>query len=336
MVGYESVGSVAAALSALASRRLAACCSRDVAARAHRRLDVLILTLALSLVITGCNAAHTAPTANGRLAVVAAENFWGSIAGQLAGGKAQVQSIIANPAQDPHSYEPTAADARALATASLVIVNGIGYDPWAPRLLAANPVSGRVVLNVGDLFGLKQGENPHRWYDPNEVVAVASAVTADLKKLDPHDSRYYDRRLSAFLNRDLARYHALIEQIRSRYGRVPVGASESIFALLAPALGLRLLTPFGFMKAISEGTEVSAQDTLITERQISARQIKVWVYNAQNATPVVQHLNALARRAGIPITTITETLQPASATFEQWQVAQLERLERALHQATGK
>jgi zinc/manganese transport system substrate-binding protein len=88
------------------------------------------------------------------------------------------------------------------------------------------------------------------------------------------------------------------------------------------------------MKAISEGTEVSAQDTLITERQISARQIKVWVYNAQNATPVVQHLNALARRAGIPITTITETLQPASATFEQWQVAQLERIEQALHQAT--
>jgi zinc/manganese transport system substrate-binding protein len=291
--------------------------------------------LGLSFVSTGCDAAHSARTADGRLAIVAAENFWGSIAGQLGGRKAQVQSIIANPAQDPHAYEPTAADARALATAGLVIVNGVGYDPWAPRLLAAVPVSGRIVLNVGDLFRLREGENPHRWYDPNQVVVVARAITADLKKLDPHNSGYYERRLSAFLTRDLARYHALIEQIRFRYAGLPVGASESIFALQAPALGLRLLTPNSFMTAISEGTDVTAQDTLVTERQISSRQIKVWIYNSQNATPVVEHLNAMARRAGIPIARITETLQPASATFEQWQAAQLERIEQALHRATA-
>ena len=62
----------------------------------------------------------------------------------------------------------------------------------------------------------------------------------------------------------------------------------------------------------------------------------MWVYNSQNATPDVQRVNQLARAAQIPITTITETLSPASATFEQWQVAELRNLQQALHQATGQ
>lgn len=291
--------------------------------------------LALALSACGGGAGATAGT-GGPIRVVAAENFWASIATQLGGSKASTQSIITNPAQDPHSYEPSAADARTLATAQLVIVNGVGYDPWAPKLLDANPVSGRTVLTVGDLFGLKEGDNPHRWYDPADVEAVATAITADLKKLDPRDASYFAHRLTVFENSDLAQYHTLIARIRARYAGVPVGASESIFALQAPSLGLRLLTPASFMKAISEGTEVTAQDTLTTQQQIQSREIKVWVYNSQNATPQIQRLNAMARAAHIPITTITETLQPASATFEEWQVGQLEGLARALHAATGR
>src|SRR6185437_14669693 len=96
--------------------------------------------------------------------VVAAENFWGSIASQLGGGRVQVTSVITSPATDPHDYEPTAVDARTVAGAQMVIENGIGYDPWAAKLAAANPVSGRIVLDVGSLVGIKAGGNPHRWY----------------------------------------------------------------------------------------------------------------------------------------------------------------------------
>ena len=268
--------------------------------------------------------------------MVAAENFWGSIAKQIAGTKANVQSIITNPAQDPHSYEPTANDARTMATSQLAIVNGIGYDPWAPKLLNANPDGARIVLTVGNLFGLREGDNPHRWYDPADVEAVANKIAADLEKLDPQSAAYYARRLHTFETRDLAPYHALIAQIKARYAGVPIGASESIFALQAPALGVDLITPYSFMKAISEGTEVSAQDTITTEQQITSHQIKVWVYNSQNATPQIQHLNALARANHIPIATVTETLSPQTDTFEQWQVAQLQGIERALHEATGR
>jgi zinc/manganese transport system substrate-binding protein len=303
-----------------------------------RRL-LLPALLGLSLIgATACaGGAATAGDGSGSgVRVVAAEDFWGSIAAQLGGAKASVTSIIVDPAQDPHDYEPTPADARALATAQLVVVNGIGYDPWSTKLLAANPESGRVTLTVGDLFGLKEGDNPHRWYDPANVETVANAITAGLKKLDPHDAAYFEQQRAAFETRALAGYHAAISSIRKRYAGVPVGASESIFALLAPALGLRLITPPNFMKAVSEGTDITAQDTITAQRQITQHQIKVWVYNSQNAAPEIQRLNALARQNGIPIATVTETLVPRGASFQQWQTAQLQKLEQALHQATGR
>src|SRR5437016_11554581 len=111
----------------------------------------------------------SAAPARGRLSVVAAENFWGSLAAQLGGDRVRVTSIITKPDTDPHAYEPTPGDGRAVASARYVIYNGIGYDPWAPKVLDANPRSGRAVLNVGDLVGIKPGGNPHRWYSPTEI-----------------------------------------------------------------------------------------------------------------------------------------------------------------------
>jgi zinc/manganese transport system substrate-binding protein len=299
----------------------------------------LVALVALLGLLAGCgstpsSSAHA--SSSGAVQVVAAENFWGSIASQLGGSKASVRSIIVDPGADPHTYEPKAADARTLATARLVIANGVGYDPWAPKLLAANPAPGRQVITVGDLFGLKEGDNPHRWYSPPDVLTVANAITAELKRLDAADAAYFDQQRAAFENQRLARYHQLLATIGSRYAGVPVGASESIFALLAPDLKLGLRTPPSFMKAISEGTEPSAQDTATIQRQLANRQVKVWIYNSQNATPAIQRLNALARSRGIPIATVTETMTPATASFEDWQAAQLEGIARALHQATGR
>ena len=126
-------------------------------------LGLLLVVLSLGGAagkVTGARAARS--EGHGQQQVVAAENFWGSIASQLGGDRVHVTSVITSPATDPHDYEPTAADARTLAGARMVIVNGIGYDPWAGKLLAANPVHGRVVLTVGDLLGIKPGGNPHR------------------------------------------------------------------------------------------------------------------------------------------------------------------------------
>jgi len=288
--------------------------------------------------VAGCGSGGQSGGAagNGRVRVVAAENFWGSIASQLGGGKVQVQSIIVNPNTDPHSYEPTPRDARRMAGAQMAIVNGIGYDEWASRLLGANPSSARAVLDVGGLLGLRTGDNPHQWYSPAHVHAVIDQIVADYDRLRPADAGYFAQQKTAFETSGLARYNGLIAQIRTRYAGVPVGYSESIFQPLGEALGLKLLSPPSFAKAIAEGTEVSAQDKQTVDSQAEKRQIKVWVFNSQNVTPDVQRVNELARAASIPIATVTETLSPASDSFEQWQVAELEGLMRALHEATGR
>jgi len=301
-----------------------------------KRLVALILVASGLVALAGCGSQGAASSGSGKLQVVAAENFWGSIAAQLGGEKVVVRSIIVNPDTDPHSYEPTAGDARTMAGAQLAIVNGIGYDEWASHLLAANPSSGRVVLDVGSRLGLKQGDNPHQWYSPDHVRAVIEEIAADYDKLRPTDASYFAQQKTALETRGMARYKALIEQIRARYAGVPVGYSESIFQPLGEALGLTLLTPYSFAKAIAEGTEVSAQDKQTVDRQASNHEIEVWVYNSQNVTPDVQRVNSLARAAHIPVVTVTETLSPATASFEQWQVAELERIEQALHEATGR
>ena len=302
-------------------------------------LRVVPLVVCCAILISGCGGAAAGSaggSSSGKLQVVAAENFWGSIATQLGGSKVAVQSIIVNPSTDPHSYEPTASDGVVLAKSQMAIVNGIGYDAWASKLVAANPSSSRKVLNVGDLLGLMEGDNAHQWYSPSSVHRVIDQIVADYKQLDPKDSAYFDQQRTKFDTQGLAEYNKMIATIRARYAGVPVGYSESIFQPLGEALGLKLLTPYSFAKAIAEGTDVSAADKQTVDTQAQKRLIKVWVYNSQNATPDVQRVNQLARAAHIPITTITETLSPASATFEQWQVAELQSLQRALHQATGK
>src|SRR2546429_414264 len=304
------------------------------------RVGAALFAALLTVTLAGCaTRPHTASAAGSSTAVisvVAAENFWGSLAEQLGGTHVKVTSVINNPDADPHDYEPAAADSRAVAGAQLVIVNGVGYDAWAGKLVDANPSSARTVLTVGDLVGAKDGDNPHRWYNPDNIRQVIDRITADYKKIDPADAAFFDTQHTTVLNTNLKAYFDTINQIRTSYAGTPVGASESIFAMLAPALGLDLLTPPSFLTAISEGTDPTAADKATIDAQIRTRQIRVYVYNSQNATPDVQAQVNEARQAGIPVTTITETLTPAGASFQDWQVAQLAALERALAQATVK
>jgi zinc/manganese transport system substrate-binding protein len=311
--------------------------------RPRRRSGLATAAVCATVVLASCStsspttSAAAGATAGGRpITVVATINAWGSIAAQLGGSRVRQTSIVTNPATDPHAYEPTPTDARVVAGAGVFIENGIGYDPWAAKMLAANPVGGRTVLDVGALVGIADGGNPHRWYSPTDVRAVVDQITADYVKTDPGDKVYFEQRKSAFLTTDLATYNDLIGQIRAKYTGVKVGASESIFSPMAQALGLDLVTPASFLKAISQGTDVSAADKATIDQQISGKAIKVYVFNSQNSTPDVAAQVAAAKAAAIPVVAVTETLSPAGATFQQWQSAQLQQLAAALHDATGR
>ncbi|MEV6113737.1 zinc ABC transporter substrate-binding protein [Streptomyces sp. NPDC052109] len=314
-------------------------------ARPTARIALVTATAALTAVTaTACStsSSHTSNTAatgsgSGKtIQVVAAENFWGSIASQLGGSHVKVTSVINNPDTDPHDYEPTAADARTVAGAQYTIVNGVGYDAWADKLLASNPGSDRTQLKVGDLVGIKPGGNPHRWYSPDDVHQVIEKITADYKKIDPADAAYFDQQKTTFETNTLGDYYKLITDIKAKYAGTPIGASESIVTPLADGLGLKMLTPETFLDAMSEGSDPTAKDKATIDQQIKNKKIKIYVYNSQNSTPDVQAQVKEAKAQGIPVATVTETLTPAGASFQQWQTTQLQGIEQALAKATGK
>jgi zinc/manganese transport system substrate-binding protein len=290
-----------------------------------------LLLLGASLAACGV----PSPANDGKLRVVVAENFWGSIVTQVGGDHVAVTSIINNPNADPHDYEATAADARVFADAQYVIVNGAGYDAWAQRLIEANPSADRKELDIAKLVGKKDGDNEHLWYSPDYVIKVVDQLTADFKSLDAANASYYDQQNITFKGEALAEYKSVIADIKAKYAETPVGITEPVFSYMAHALNLNVFTPATFIKAIDEGEEPSAVDKALYDEQIATKQIKVFIYNSQNATPDVNALKEKALAADIPIVTVTETLTPAGTTFQSWQVAQLKALQQALAKATA-
>jgi len=285
------------------------------------------------VVVTGAGAC-AGPAPPGRvggsvLRVVAAENFWGSIAAQLGGTRADVQSVVTDPNADPHQYPSDTNDSRAIALADVVIVNGAGYDTWAGAMLAASESGSRRVVDVAGVLGRKQGDNPHFWYDPTSVVTVANRITATYRAADPPDGGYFDERRAAF-GTALQPYLDRVAEIKRRFSGVKVAATETVFVPMAAALGLDLISPRDFMRAIAEGTEPPAGSVIQFQAQVRRRDARVLVYNVQTATVTTTNIKRLAAAADIPVVGISETMQPEGATFQGWQLAQLVTLENAL------
>jgi zinc/manganese transport system substrate-binding protein len=293
-----------------------------------RVIKTLLLGTLFSFVLAACGA-PAGGSSSSTLQVIAGENFWGSLAAQLGGSHVSVTSIVTNPNTDPHEYESSATDARAFATADYVILNGAGYDDWGQKLISANPSSSRKVFTVADLLQKKAGDNPHFWYNPDWVEKVADRITADYQAVDATDSAYFTQQREAFRSA-LKPYHDAVAQIRSSFASVAVGSTESIFVYMAQALGLNLISPPEFMQAISEGSDPPAQTVAEFQNQISHHQIKVLVYNTQTSTPITENLKQLAANNGIPVVGISETVQPATAFFQDWQTKQLNTLQAAL------
>jgi zinc/manganese transport system substrate-binding protein len=297
---------------------------------------LLLLLLCAACGTSNSSSSNQSSTSSKVIDVVAAENFWGSIVTQVGGSHVHVTSLITNPNADPHDYEPTSVDGRTVADAQYVIINGAGYDPWADKLLQANPVSGRKELNIGNFNNKKDGDNPHMWYNPDYVTVVANKMRDDLKALDPADASSFDQSDKTFLTTSLQQYHQLISDIKTTYAGTKVGATESIFSYQAPALGLNLVTPYSYLKGVSEGEDISAADEATVEQQVKDHTIQILVYNSQNTPNNVQAIINLAKANKIPIATITETLTPANASFQQWQSSQLQGIKSALAQAAAK
>jgi zinc/manganese transport system substrate-binding protein len=280
----------------------------------------LALTLALS-------AGPGARAADGKLAVVAAENFYGDIARQIGGDRVDVVNIMSNPDQDPHLFETTPGVVRQIADAQIVILNGADYDPWMDKLLAAAPRSGRVVINAGALTGAKAGGNPHLWYAPATMPAVAKAVAEAFSKADAAHAADYAARLSATLA-SLARINERAAQIKAQHKGTAVTATEPVFGPMADALGLTVRNQ-RFALAMMNDTEPSARDVAAFENDLKGHKVKALLYNKQVSQKLTLRLLDIAKKAKVPVVGVTET-QPGDMSFQDWMLGQLDAVDKAL------
>jgi zinc/manganese transport system substrate-binding protein len=265
--------------------------------------------------------------AEGMIKLVAAENFYGNIAHQIGGLQVEVVSVMSNPDQDPHLFETSPAVVRQLAAAQIVIYNGADYDPWMPKLIKVAPRPGRVVIVAADLVHKKPGDNPHLWYDPPTMPAVAKALAAALAKADPAHTGDYQARLAAFLA-SLKRVDDKIGAIRKRYAGTAVTASEPVFGYMAAALGLKMRNE-KFQLSIMNDTEPAARDVAAFERDLKEHKVRVLFYNKQASDKIVQHLVELARASKVPVVGVTETIPPGMS-FQDWMLSELTDTEKAL------
>jgi zinc/manganese transport system substrate-binding protein len=268
---------------------------------------------------------------SGAVAVVAAENFWGNIAEQIGGHDATVTSLITSPTADPHLFQTNALDAARLAVAQVVIENGAGYDPWMRSLLGADGGHPRLVDAATVLHVTGSDPNPHLWYDLPRVPTVAAAIERALAKAAPRDAPTFARNLAAF-DASLAPLDSTLSTIRRGFHHVPVAYTERVPGYLLAAAELDVKTPSGFARAVEDGFDPSAADTLAMRSLITHHDIAVLLYNVQTVTPVTTQVRALARRDGIPVVGVSETMPADTTTFQQWQGSQLNQLLHALRQ----
>jgi zinc/manganese transport system substrate-binding protein len=282
---------------------------------------LIALSIALLAMVTVARAAE------GKIEVVAAENFYGNVAQQIGGDRVSVVSILNNPDQDPHLFEVSPAVVRKVAAAQVVLYNGAGYDPWVEQVLSATAKPGRVAIVAADLMQRKSGDDPHLWYDPATMPAVARALATALAAADPAHKDDYAARLATFLA-SLAPLDAKIAAIRDKYAGTAVTATEPVFGNMAQALKLTMANE-RFQLAIMNDTEPSARDIAAFERDLKDRKVRVLFYNKQAPTKLVQHLIELARAAKIPVVGITETA-PAGSSYQDWMLMELDETQRAL------
>jgi zinc/manganese transport system substrate-binding protein len=262
-----------------------------------------------------------------QIAVVATENFYGDIARQIGGDRVAVVSIMSNPDQDPHLFETTPATVRQIAKAQIVIVNGANYDPWMEKLLAATSRAGRVVITAADLTGRKAGDNPHLWYDPATMPAVATAFADALTKTDTVHASDYAARLKATLE-TLERITARVAQLKAKHAGAAVTATEPVFGPMAEALGLTMRNQ-RFQLAMMNDTEPSARDLAAFERDLKERKVRVLIYNSQVSEKLTERLREIAIRSKVPVVGVTETM-PANTSFQDWVLGELDALDKAL------
>jgi zinc/manganese transport system substrate-binding protein len=286
-----------------------------------------------SLLLAACSSSPVRPgskTADALIRVVAAENEYGNVAAQIGGKYVSVTSVENNPNTDPHSYEVNPGVAQAISGAQLIIQNGVGYDDFMTKVESASPNSRRQVINVQLLLGLPDSTpNPHLWYSPATMPKVADALAHDLGTLQPARAAYFKTNAARFIT-SLHPWLAAIARFKSTYPHIPVATTEPVADDMLAASGTHNLTPFGLQADIMNGVDPSPQDVTLQTGLFTGHKVKVFVYNQQVTDTLTQGFIAAAKKAGIPVVGVYETMPVPGYNYQSWMLAEVEALQKAV------
>lgn len=290
----------------------------------------LLITAALFFALSTFAFAEAQAEKPSGVQVVAAENTYGDLVQQIAGIHAHVLSIISDPNVDPHEYEANVDNARQIADADIIIENAGGYDTWIDKLMATTQNSKRILIKAFALATTHLKENEHVWYNPDNVIVISQKILEALKAKDPADAAEFDANFAS-LKAEIEKLDVRLADLKAKYAGTPIALTETIFLYQSELVGLNVLTPWTFEKAIAEGNDPSAADAITAEQQITSRQAKILVYNVQTVTPITTKLEDEAKVLSMPIVPVSETMPPG-LHYQSWMSKQLDVLASALEQ----
>ncbi len=293
------------------------------------------LPLAAALLASACSSSpaasgQTAAASGTTIAAIGAENEYANVISQVGGKYVQASAIMSNPNTDPHTFEASPAIAREISDAGLIVANGAGYDTWATTIENAAPSPGRKVINVQQLLGLPDSTpNPHLWYKPSTMPAVATAIAADLGAIQPAHAAYFKANAAAFIA-SLAAWDHAIAKFRAAYPGTPVATTEPVADYLLAAAGADNLTPWTFQADIMNGIDPSPQDVTTETSLFTRHKVAAFLYNQQVTDSLTESFVSLAHASGIPVIGVYETMPTPGYDYQSWMTAEINALDKAV------
>ena len=292
-----------------------------------KRLSVLAVLAAL--LATGPITAAVAAK-SGEIDAIGVENEYADVISQIGGKYVRVQAIETDPNTDPHAFEASPKVAKEIAGAQLIVKNGVGYDSWVDKVMSAAARPNRKVIDVQHLLGLPDDtSNPHLWYDPKTMPAVAKAIAEDLSQLRPAQAGFFAANANRFVT-SLEPWNAAIAAFKAQYGKTPIAVTEPVADYMLEAMGFDILTPFSLQKAVMDGTDPSPQDVTIQNNLFADKKVKVFAYNQQVTDTLTEAFLGASKIAGIPVVGVYETMPTPGYTYQSWMMAEVDALRKAV------
>jgi zinc/manganese transport system substrate-binding protein len=303
------------------------------------RIAKLVLSSAIlvtGLALASCSSSGTSTSSKpGVIRAVGAENEYANVLEQIGGKYVQVSSILNNPNTDPHTYEASTSVAQEVGAAQLIVQNGVGYDTFMNKIESASPSTSRRVIVAQHVLGLPDSTpNPHLWYDPKTMPAVASAMVKDLSALQPEHAAYFHANLEAF-DASLQPWLAAISSFKAAHPGTPVATTEPVADYLLEAMGMKNLTPFTFQADIMNGVDPSPEAITQEEGFLTGHQAQVFCYNQQVVDSLTTSIRQTAQTSGVPVVGVYETMPTPGYNYQSWMLAEVKAIESAVEHGTS-